>query len=554
MKKPFSDASVTKLGFVLNHRKKKDIKYYRLGKQQRTLKLLVDIVNTDYDTMEQCLSILEESNPNAVQLVRKLFRHCQETGIESCLCGFCKIRNGLNIKHFSVYLWRRGIITNQLLEMIALSSLDQKSESKLWNELERELKAYSSKQHIVEALSNTLENHSHEYSDLSVDIREWLEDPQSKFVCQCRIVYLEVLKLGAKVESDSETKTISAESQKCQLAVSSDQNKRKNKSKNCSTRKTGIHQSEMKDQKSKGKPQTKNQNSGKELVPYQAALREKLPSSVPDTAGHITVDRTKSTQVFNISNARTVNVGNKCTKIGSLQQSETSNDTESCTPNDSESDVSTELPPNQTKVEVHESINVSRKLEFFSRSQSGYHPECELKTSRRRRTVSESALPSPYNDDDATHASPDKSKTLRTDQTRCTAFDKAVASTNTNKPEFLAIYEHSKSGKTETETKGVIPNIVINEACISDEDLQATNLKTATDESIKMNQNEAQQRPEIPNDSVLETTRCRSEATGVACVNKYTLLYSKAGAKNFNLEKPELSDFDAASSGDDVLD
>lgn len=56
------------------------------------------------------------------------------------------------------------------------------------------------------------------------------------------------------------------------------------------------------------------------------------------------------------------------------------------------------------------------------------------------------------------------------------------------------------------------------------------------------------------NDSVLETTRCRSEATWMACVNKYTLLYSRAGSKHFDLVTPELSDFEAASSGDDVLD
>ena len=529
-----SDASITKLGGILNCEKKKDTWYYLLSKQQRTLKLLVDIVNSDFDTMKQCLNIIDESNPGAVQSVRKLFKYCQENGVDTCLCEFCKIRNGLNIKHFNVYLWQHGIITSRLFELIGVSSLDKKSETKVWNDLENELQAYSSQQHIVEALLNTLKNHPEEYSDLAIDIRGWLENPQSKFICQCHMLYLKALKRGAQLESDPETNAYAVGTSKYLQAVSSDHSRRKNKSKSaitkCSTRKKSTNLSESKDQKSKCKALAKHQTSDKGLVSYQAPLRENVPSSVQATTDHITIDRKKSTQVLNINNVKTVNVGNKYMKIGNVQLSETSNDTESCTPNDSESDVGTGLPTNKTELEVQESINVSRKIEFFSTSQTKYYPAFEPKTSMgRRRTVSEGAHPN-----------------LRIDQARGKQLDKAVNTASTYKPEVLAINEDSKSGKTEK--KLVIPKVFISEACIRNEDLQETKSETATNEFFNMDQNEAQEVPASPIDSV--TTCCGSERYKMVDVKECTVLYSKEGKKEYGLETLEISDFETPSNSD----
>lgn len=133
------------------------------------------------------------------------------------------------------------------------------------------------------------------------------------------------------------------------------------------------------------------------------------------------------------------------------------------------------------------------------------------------------------------------------DQARGTKLDKAVNSASTYKPEVLTINENSKSGKTEKNV--VIPKVFISEASIRNKDLQETKLETVTNEYFNMAQNEAQEGLETPNDS--ETTCYGSEHSKGMDVTEYTVVYTRAGKKEYDLETPEVSDFETASSGND---
>ena len=395
MKPPFSCACIAKLGEILHcgDRHYTCVKYHCLFTQQKTIKLLIDIKNADFDKMEGCLHVIEQDNPVAVRMVWELFKQYQEMGPESLQCGYCKRSSNINIKHLSVNLWRHGIISDKLFEAISTSCLDQESQDMLTKDLKNEMKRYDTKDHIVIAISDTLDNYGSIDENIKDETKRLMKDANFEFSCVCPKRYFDIPRQANSSESTDclETDANPSDAVETPYTKTDEHKKQRNKSRSTSgsRRKSLPHQD--KDQQSNGKSTTKQRPSGREL--------ERHTRWPPDSCKTITVDKKKS-RVINIHNTGQgpVNVGNKFVKVG---PSDTSDDTESrrSTPCDSESDTGNSMI-STIHEESRERINVTAESGHSCKFALHYRPEFMIQTSRRRRTVSESAISNATNFED----------------------------------------------------------------------------------------------------------------------------------------------------------
>ena len=394
MTPPFSCACITQLGEILHSSNRHDTcaRYHCLYTQQKTVKLLIDIKNADLDKMERCLNVIQLDNPSAVKTVWDLFKQYQEMGPNSLRCGFCKVRCIIDIKCLSVNLWRNGIISDHLFEDISTSAQNNESTESLWKDLENELKKYTTRDHIIAAIADTLDSCCHMDEDVMAEMKRLTENANFELSCECPKHYFDVPRRANKSLATSylETDASFSENERNFHTKAGDINQRRTKSRSTSaSRRKSFPQQECKCQSSGSKSLTKQNSNTRQI--------ERLPSWPPDkaTGKTITVDKKKS-KVINIHNSGKgpVNVGNSFLKVGKQHLSDTSNETESLksTPNDSDSDTGRSVVSTVNE-EIHETINVTRNpMERLCKFRQDYRPEFMVKTSRRRRTVSESAI------------------------------------------------------------------------------------------------------------------------------------------------------------------
>lgn len=392
---PFSCACITQLGEILRSSNKYGtcVRHHCLYTQQKTIKLLIDIKNADFHQMERCLNVIQQYNPAAVKTVWDLSKQYQEIESDSLQCGYCKVRCGIDIKPLSVNLWRNGIISDHLFEAISTHSQGNGSAESLWKDLENELKLCTTRDNIIAAIADTLRDCYNMDKDFKAEIKRLTENENFKLSCECSKHYFDVPRLANKSVSPNllDTDTNVSENEPTNHEKAKQLNKRRTNSRSTSTsRRKSLPTQDSKCEQYGSKSPTK-QTPGEMQI-------ERSPSWPPDNDVHvgktITLDRKKS-KVININNhgKGPVNVNNKFVKVGKKLLSDTSNDTESqkSSPYGSDSDTGHSVV-SAVNEEFSETINVTKNQGHLCRFLQDHHPEFIMKTARRRRTVSESAI------------------------------------------------------------------------------------------------------------------------------------------------------------------
>ena len=394
----FSCACITQLGEILQSSNRHDtnVKYHCLYTQQKTVKLLIDIKHTDLDTMKECLHVIKRDNPSAVKLVWELFKQYIKMKPDLLLCSYCKIRSRIDIQRLSVNLWRNGIISDNLYEAIYTSSQNNGLAESMWNDLENELKLYTTHDHIIEAIADTLSDCYHMDEDVKAEMKRLIEKASFEMSCHCQKHYFDV----PRHANNNPTSICTLETD---ASVSENEAKRNENAEQVNKRKTKNRSTSASRRKSLPTQDSKCQKYGSTSPTKQVSGErqiERLRSWPSDNAVHvgktITVDSKKS-KVININNngRGPVNVGNRFVKVGKAHRahlSDTSNDTESqkSSPYGSDSDTGHSVVSTVNK--ENESINVSKNPGPLCKFPQDYRPEFMVKTSRRQRTVSESAI------------------------------------------------------------------------------------------------------------------------------------------------------------------
>lgn len=317
--KSISNACLLKLERILySENMNTHTKYSHLHEKQKFEKLLVDSKSADYHTIEQCLCLIAEDNHETVQNIWKLFKRYSETNFDEYICGYCKIRKQLNIKDCSRYFWRHSIISDQLYENIVISSSDQASHNPLWNDLEKELKQHDTSKNIIEALAATLKNYSNTYAKLSIEIREWLCDPKTKFKCSCQELHLQLLK-------PADTDTFTTDYDEAEIA---DKRKSRCKRKSASdTRTPSFRRRDSKRRQIRSQSLTDAEDHQREIIPKRALSCETISSSEFDTDVPISIDRKKVTKIFNFKNIKgPINIGNHSIRMENQEAPDRSDD------------------------------------------------------------------------------------------------------------------------------------------------------------------------------------------------------------------------------------
>ena len=395
MTPPFSCACITKLGEILHSSNSYQtcVKYHCLYTQQKTIKLLLDVKHADFHQMERCLNVIKRDNPSAVKMVWELYNQYQSMEPKFLTCSYHRIRSVLDIKQLSVNLWRNGVISDNLFEAIFMSPQDKETEESLWKDLENELKVYHAQEDIVAAIADTIDDSFNTDEDTKSKMKRLIKNGDFQLSCGCSKLYFDVPRQASHLETDASFSENEASSHakagdnhgKDEVAV-----KRRTKSRSTSaSRRKSLPSEDMKGRFDSTSPK-KQLSSGNQI--------ERSPSWPPDNTVHvgktITVDRKKS-KVININNhgKGPVHVLNRFVKVGKTQLSDTSNDTESqkSSPYGSDSDTGRSVVSTVNE-EIHETVNVTRSPGRLCNFPKDYRPECTVKTSTRRRTVSESSI------------------------------------------------------------------------------------------------------------------------------------------------------------------
>ena len=401
MTPPFSCACITQLGEILhsNNNYQTCMKYHCLYTQQKTIKLLIDIKHANFDQIERCLNAIQRDNPAAVKMVWELFKQYQKMEPESLRCSYHRMRSVIDIKPLSMYLWRNGVISDNLFEAISTSPQDKETEESLWKDLENELKVYIAQEDIIAAIADTIDDSFKVDEKMKAEMKRLIKNGDFQFFCGCSKLYFDVPRQASHLvrshhlETDASFSENEASSHakagenhgKDEVAV-----KRRTKSRSTSaSRRKSLPPEDMKG-RSDSKSPKKQLSSGNQI--------ERSPSWPPDNTVHvgktITVDKKRS-KVININNhgKGPVNVGTKLIKVGKTPFSDTSNDTESqkSSPYGSDSDTGRSVVSTVNE-EIHETVNVTRSPGRLCNFPKDYRPECKVKTSTRRRTVSESSI------------------------------------------------------------------------------------------------------------------------------------------------------------------
>lgn len=193
--RPMSGQHLVRLERILHFEPaKNDIKYTQASDEAKFEKLLVNIKSAEYDTIKKCLSLIELYNSETVQQIWKLYKQLTKQTSSTCFCGYCKLRQYVDINHCNIFLWRQRIISDRLYQSIALSSPDQSSQDTLWNQLQGELTLYHTPKHVVEALSSAIKNHA--VGHLRAELQEWLHSYKPEFRCTCGEFHQQLLRLS----------------------------------------------------------------------------------------------------------------------------------------------------------------------------------------------------------------------------------------------------------------------------------------------------------------------------------------------------------------------
>ena len=148
--------------------------------------LLVDIKNKDFDTMKLCLQKLEPYNQHVVCNTWKLYSQFLHTDFDAFLCIHCKIRCRVNIKLCGRYLYRQGIISDQLYKTMICRMSSAGNQEDLWNDMEEEYSKYHTPKHVLECIYSAIESQGVEYEYLKAELQQMLQNENPSFTCRCQ--------------------------------------------------------------------------------------------------------------------------------------------------------------------------------------------------------------------------------------------------------------------------------------------------------------------------------------------------------------------------------